>query len=75
MLVGINNKRYKINLISKSNLRWLRKQIRKPTTTLNYVAGRTWYMIIPEMWNYIAKQIILEKIRKKIENFKRSIDE
>ena len=66
MLVGINNKHYNINSMSKSNLRWLRKQMKKPTTILNYVGGRTWYMVIPVMWNYIAKQRILVKTRKRL---------
>ena len=42
------------------------KQMKKPTTILNYVGGRTWYMVIPVMWNYIAKQRILVKTRKRL---------
>ena len=67
MLVGINNKNYNINLMSKSNLRWIRKQIKKPTTTLNYVAGRTWYMRILVMWNYIAKQRMLVRTKERLD--------
>ena len=67
MLVGINNKTYNINLKSKSNLRWIRKQMKKPTTTLNYVAGRTWYMVVPVMWNYIAKQRMLVRTKERLD--------
>lgn len=67
MLVGINNKTYNINLMSKSNLRWIRKQMKKPTTTLNYVAGRTWYMRVPVMWNYIAKQRMLVRTKERLD--------
>ena len=67
MLVGINNKTYNINLMSKSNLRWIRKQMKKPTTTLNYVGGRTWYMRIPVMWNYIAKQRMLVRTKERLD--------
>ena len=67
MLVGINNKTYNINLMSKSNLRWIRKQMKKPTTTLNYVGGRTWYMRIPVMWNYTAKQRMLVRTRERLD--------
>ena len=67
MLVGMNNKTHNINLMSKSNIRWIRKQMKKPTTTLNYVGGRTWYMRIPVMWNYIAKQRMLVRTKERLD--------
>ena len=66
MLVGINNKHYNINSMSKSNLRWLRKQMKKSTTTLDYLAGKRSYMRIPVIWNYIAKQRVLIKTGKRL---------
>ena len=62
----MNKKYYKINLMSKSHIRWLRKQKKKPTTTLNYISGTRSFMRVPIIWNYIAKQRVLLNTAKRL---------